>query len=91
MIDAELDRLLDQLLGLGIVGLAIDAGQRHAAEADCANFEALLAERAMGKLGHFLSSLNWRPKGLAHYPILLPFECFDEARKIFTERSKIFR
>ena len=47
VVDATVDRLSDQRLGLGIVGGAVDARQRHAAESDRRDRKTLRAQIAM--------------------------------------------
>ena len=47
MRDAEIDGVADQLDGLRVVRVAIDAGERHAAEADGGDRGAALAEGAL--------------------------------------------
>ena len=52
MIDAEVDRVPDEVLRFSIVGGAVDARQRHAAETHGRNRQALRAEGAMGEFFH---------------------------------------
>ena len=52
MVDAQIDGAADQILRLGVVGIAVDARQAHAAETDRGDGEALRAELAMRDLFH---------------------------------------
>ena len=50
MVDADVDRVADQLLRDRVVGRAIDAGQRHAAQPDRGDGQVAFAEHAVFKL-----------------------------------------
>jgi len=56
VVDALVDRVPDQCLGGRVVGLPIDARQRHAAKPDGRNGQAAGAERAVFKL---VPSAHW--------------------------------